>query len=77
MLRDFNLHHLLWNRVSDLTHYSEGDTLVEFIDSAGLTQMTRAGAIIWRSRGLRNIIDLTFVTEELKEKVIECALRED
>ena len=77
MLKNFNLHHPSWNRASDLTHHPEGDTLVKLIDSAGLTQMTRAGATTWRSRGLRNTIDLTFVTEKLEEKVIEYAPRKD
>ena len=51
--------------------------LISLMGDAGLTQVTRPGTVIWRSRGQRSIIDLTFVSENLTDKVIECGPKED
>lgn len=81
LLGDFNCHHPYWGGIS-----APRDTLAQALlnstTSNGLHLITPPDVPIFRRRGREGVIqetviDLSFATEDLRERVISCTIRVD
>ena len=60
------------------TLYGEDSSLpVLFIKNINFTQVIKPDTVIWKFRGQRSIIDLTFMSKNLIKKVIEYGLKKN
>jgi hypothetical protein len=75
ILKNFNLHHLLW---SDSTRSTQHDAIDQLLDVVHQTQFRftlSSNTITWKTRNLCSIIDLIFMFEELQKRLIHCMIR--
>ena len=77
VIRDFNLHHLMWAGIFRSTQYKSTDILINIIQNALLELITPQETIIWTVRDLNSIINLIFLSQYLTIRVIHCRLRLD
>ena len=76
VLGDFNLHHLKWGGdhvIADADAYE----LVVKMKTYRLKRTLPKGIITWRKNASESIIDLVFVTQLLRDSVIESVVAED
>lgn len=75
---DFNLHHTLWGG-DQVKHADDlADNLIQLMEDKELSLMTLTGIITWRNAGSPGTtIDLTFATEGLQGRILQCRLLED
>jgi exonuclease III len=74
---DFNLHHPLWSGLARPTQHAAADILLDIARNASLELVTKSGIETWRARGTYNTIDLSFISQDLGEKLIKCVTRPD
>ena len=74
---DFNLHHPLWSGLARLTQHAAADILLDIARNASLELVTKCGIETWRARGTYSTIDLSFISQDLGEKLIKCVTRPD
>ena len=74
---DFNLHHPMWSGLARPTQHNAADILIEIARNASLDLATQCGTITWRSRGLHSTIDLTFISQNIQERLTKCTPRLD
>jgi hypothetical protein len=75
LLKNFNLHHSLWN---DATRSIQHDATDQFLNVVQQTQfkfILFSNIIIWKTRHFQNTIDLIFMTKKLQKKFIHCMTR--
>lgn len=78
LLGDFNIHHSQWG--GDVVERNDRMAweLVSQTDSMGLKLATATGLTTWQDRGQRGTtIDLTFVSEELHNRLLRCDVDEE
>jgi exonuclease III len=74
---DFNLHHPLWSGLARPTQHAAADILLDIARNASLELVTKCGTETWMARGLYSTIDLSFISQDLGEKLIKCVTRPD
>jgi exonuclease III len=74
---DFNLHHPLWSGLARPTQHAAADILLDIARNASLELVTKCGTETWRARGTYSTIDLSFISQDLGEKLIKCVTRPD
>jgi exonuclease III len=74
---DFNLHHPLWNGLARPTQHNAADILIDIARNASLDLATECGTITWQARGVYSTIDLSFLSQNIKERLIKCIPRLD
>ncbi|TQS34311.1 hypothetical protein Golomagni_05311 [Golovinomyces magnicellulatus] len=81
LLGDFNCHHPYWGGIS-APRDTRAQALLNSTTSNGLHLITTPGIPTFRRRGREGVIqetviDLSFATEDIRERVISCTTRED
>jgi hypothetical protein len=77
LLEDFNLHHFFWNDSSRSTQHVAANELLNIIEKHDLTLTLFKKFITWKNRITASIIDLTFMTTHLIDKLKHCTTRSD
>jgi hypothetical protein len=77
LLKDFNLHYFFWNESFRSTQHAAANKLLDMIDKHDLALILSREIIIWETRNIFSIIDLTFVSSYLIEKIEHCMSRFD
>jgi hypothetical protein len=77
LFEDFNLHHFFWNDSSRFTQYTAANELLNIIKKHDLTLTLFKKFITWKNRITANIIDFTFMTIYLIDKLKHCTIKSD
>jgi hypothetical protein len=75
ILRDFNLHHLLWSDSARSTQHDAIDQLLNVVHQTQLRFTLSWNTITWKTRNSCNIINLIFMFEELQKRLIHCMIK--
>jgi hypothetical protein len=65
ILKDFNLHHFLWNDSAKLTQHDAIDQFLNVVHQIQFRFTLSSNTITWKTRNLCSIINLIFMFEEL------------
>ncbi len=77
LLEDFNLHHFFWSDSSKSTQHAAANELLDIVKEHDLTLTLFKKFITWKNRIAASIIDLTFMTTHLIDKLEHCTTRSD
>jgi hypothetical protein len=77
LFKNFNLHHFFWNDSSKSTQYATANELLNIIKKHDLTLTLFKKFITWENRITANIIDFTFMTIHLIDKLKLCTMKSD
>jgi hypothetical protein len=77
LLKDFNLHHLLWSNSIRFTQHVAIDQLIELFNTTHMQLCLSQNIIIWEARNSISTIDLMFMTNRLQACVTHCESRLD
>jgi hypothetical protein len=77
LLEDFNLHYFFWNDSSKSTQHAAANELLNIVKKHDLTLTLFKKFITWKIRITANIIDFTFMTIYLIDKLKHCTTRFD
>jgi hypothetical protein len=77
LLKDFNLHHFFWSESFKSTQHAAANELLDMIDKHDLALILSREIITWETRNIFSIIDLTFVSSYLIERIEHCMSRLD
>ena len=75
VIKDFNLHYLMWTDIFRSIQYKSTDILINIIQNALLELIIPQKIIIWVIRDLNSTINLIFLLQYLTIRVIYCRLR--
>jgi hypothetical protein len=75
LLKDFNLHHSLWNEAIKSIQHDATDQLLNVVQQTQLRFIFLSNTIIWKTRHFQNTIVLMFMTKELQKRLIHCMTR--
>jgi hypothetical protein len=75
ILKNFNLHHLLWSDSAKSTQHDAIDQLLNVVHQTQLRFTLSSNTITWKTRNSCNIINLIFIFEELQKKLIHCMIK--
>jgi hypothetical protein len=75
LLKDFNLHHFLWNDATRSFQHDATNQLFDVVSQTQLKFIFFSNNIIWKTRHFQNTIDLIFMTKKLQEEFIHCMTR--
>jgi hypothetical protein len=64
-LKNFNLHHSLWNDSTRSTQHTAIDQLINLLVNKHMNLCLSQKIVTWKAKNSRNIIDLIFMTERL------------
>jgi endonuclease/exonuclease/phosphatase family metal-dependent hydrolase len=71
LLGDFNTHHPLWGG-SHVVSEEQAERLLTDTAACGLGLITAQGVPTWRRNSSESVIDLTFGTEGIRQRVLRC-----
>jgi hypothetical protein len=77
LLENFNLRHFFWNDSSKSTQHAITNELLKIIKQHDLTLTLFKKFITWKNRVTASIIDFTFMTIHLMNKLKHCTTRSD
>ncbi len=77
LLENFNLHHLFWSDSSKSTQHAAANELLDIVEEHDLTLTLLKKFITWENRIAASIIDLTFMTTHLIDRLKHCTTRSD
>jgi hypothetical protein len=77
LFKDFNFHHFFWSDSSKSTQHATGNEFLNIIKEYDLTLTLFKKLITWESRITTSIIDFTFMTTHLIDKLKHCTTRFD
>jgi len=77
ILGDFNLHHPWWSGPSNPTIHAAAESLVECLTLYEISLVSPAGVPTWAAQGSFSTIDLTFISQGLVGRVIECRVSKE
>jgi hypothetical protein len=77
LLKDFNLHHFFWSDSSRSTQHATANELLNIIKEHNLTLTLFKKFITWKNRIAASIIDFTFMTIHLIDRLKHCTTRFD
>ena len=75
LMKDFNLHHLLWCDSSRFTQHAATSQLLNLIETMNLNLILSKNMITWQTKNVMSIIDLMFMLKYLREKLIHCEIK--
>jgi hypothetical protein len=76
-LKDFNLHHFLWNNSIRSIQHTAIDQLIDLLVNKHMNLCLSQKIVTWKARNLRNIINLIFMIERLQASITHCENRRD
>ncbi|KUM55431.1 hypothetical protein ACN42_g11847 [Penicillium freii] len=76
LVGDMNLHHLMWGGEGTRTD-TAAEQLLDILAKHDIGMTTERGTATWRRNEQASVIDLTFVSNSLIERVIECRIGTD
>ncbi len=74
LLKDFNLHYLIWNDLQYFIRYNMINELLCIVNETDLQLLTSSDIITWEDREQSFIVNLIFSTVSLKQQVISCCV---
>ncbi len=74
-LKNFNLHHFLWNDATRSTQHDATNWFLNVVHQKQFKFIFFSYIVIWETRYFQNTIDLIFMTKKLQEKFIHCMTR--
>ncbi len=77
LFENFNLHHFFWNDSSRSTQHAAANELLDIVEEHDLTLTLFKKFITWKNRIAASIIDLTFMTTYLIDRLEHCQTRSD
>jgi hypothetical protein len=72
LLKNFNLHHFLWNDATRSIQHDATNQLLNVVQQTQLKFIFFSDIIIWETRHFQSTIDLIFITKELQKELIHC-----
>ena len=75
LIKNFNLHHLLWCDSSRFTQHAVINQLLNLIKMMNLNLILLQSMIMWQTKNIMSIIDLMFMSKYLREKLIHCEIK--
>ena len=75
LLKNFNLHHSLWNESLKLIQYVMTNKLIDIVNEADMKLTISQETITWKIRNSQSTIDLIFMFNELINKIKHCKTR--
>jgi hypothetical protein len=76
-LKNFNLHHSLWNDLTRSIQHTAIDQLIDLLVNKYMNLCLFQKIVTWKARNSRNIIDLIFKIERLQANITHCESRRD
>ncbi len=76
ILGDFNLHHPSWGGAG-IQGDAEAEDLLEIIDIHDIEMTIEPGVVTWQRRNQKSTIDLTFISNGLLERLVNCVHGDD
>jgi hypothetical protein len=70
ILKDFNLHYLLWSDLARFTQHDATDQFLDVVHQAQFRLTLSSNIITWKTRHTCSIIDLIFMFEELLNELV-------
>jgi hypothetical protein len=77
LLKDFNLHHSLWNDSIRSTQHTAIDQLIDLLVNKHMNLCLSQKIVTWKAKNSRSIIDLIFMIERLQASITHCESRRD
>ncbi len=71
-LKNFNLHHSLWNDSIRSIQYTTIDQLIDLLVNKHMNLCLFQKIVIWKAKNSRNIIDLIFMIKRLQTSITHC-----
>jgi endonuclease/exonuclease/phosphatase family metal-dependent hydrolase len=75
LLGDFNVHHPAWGGVG-VAYEQSADHLLHAVEARGLHLLTPRGETTWRRGPQATVIDLTFASDTIRERLEYCGPEE-
>ena len=75
LIKNFNLHHLLWCDLSHFTQHAMTNQLLKLIEMMNLNLILSQNMITWQMKNATSIIDLMFMSKYWREKLIHCEIK--
>jgi hypothetical protein len=75
LLKDFNLHHSMWKKISRSTQHDAANQLIDVVLQTRMQLTLSIDTIIWETKHLNSTIDLVFMINWLVNNVINCETR--
>ena len=75
LMKNFNLHHLLWCGSSRSTQHATTNQLLNLIETMNLNLILSQNMITWQMKNSTSIIDLIFMSKYLRERLIHCEIK--
>ena len=75
LMKNFNLHYLLWCDSSRFTQHAAANQLLNLIETANLNLILSQNTITWQAKNTTSIIDLMFMSKYLRKKLIHCEIK--
>jgi hypothetical protein len=75
LLENSNLHHSFWSESTQLTQHAAVDELLDLINEYELSLILSIEIVTWETRNICSIIDLTFMTSFLTNRLEHCIFR--
>jgi hypothetical protein len=72
LLKNFNLHHSLWNDSIRSIQHTAIDQLIDLLVNKHMNLCLSQRIVTWKARNSRNIIDLIFMIELLQASITHC-----
>jgi hypothetical protein len=76
-LKNFNLHHFLWNDSTRSIQHTAIDQLIDLLVNKHMNLCLFQKIVTWKARNSHNIIDLIFMIERLQANVTHCESKRD
>jgi hypothetical protein len=73
---DINLHHPIWGGPHAATE-EEAEDFIQDMDEAGMELLMEPGTVTWQREEQESTIDLTLISRNLTERLIQCAVAEE
>ncbi len=77
LLKNFNLHHLLWSDSIRSTQHTAIDQLIDLLVNKHMNLCLFQKIVTWKVKNSRNIIDLIFMIERLQTSITHCENKRD
>ncbi len=77
LLKDFNLHHSMWEKIFKSTQHDATNQLIDVVLQTRMQLTLSINTIIWKTRHSNSTIDLVFMIDWLVNNVINCETRFD
>ncbi len=77
LLKDFNLHHLMWKEIFKSIQHDATNRFIDVVLQTRMQFMLLINTNIWKTKHSNNTIDLVFMIDWFVNNVINCETRFD